>query len=231
MTMSVYLATSASVGHIKIGKWSGRVNDLLSRYKMYFGASTEVHYFVTPACDKIEKEFISHFEQNLMCGELFTKHDGDLAMYINYFQNQHKLVGIVVQSSAGIARNRKKSRTPNERGDVAKKERDPLHKCKVCGYETAFITAMRKHVASIKPCKRDIPRPDPMYQEMHDLYFGEPKPKELKRSICQSCSRELSCAAALSRHKKTCKGVSENMLVMVTDLQKRLHKLEVQAKR
>lgn len=87
--------------------------------------------------------------------------------------------------------------------------RKAIHKCRVCDYETAYSTAMKKHLSCVKPCG-GVPCTDPIYQEMIDRYLNDTgKKKDKKIPLCKSCLKEFSCSASLSRHRKSCKGLPQ----------------------
>jgi len=100
------------------------------------------------------------------------------------------------------------------------------HKCKLCGYETPWSTSMERHIKKKKKCSK-LAEEHPLFQEMFSTYVLKKEVnKGEKKFICQKCTKELSCAPALSRHKRTCKGLPEiNHSIKL--LEERVQKLEV----
>jgi hypothetical protein len=99
-----------------------------------------------------------------------------------------------------------------------------IHTCTACGFQTPFTTSMKRHILRVKPCK---PVLDPDYLEMKQKYIDTKKPEfPTKKRTCKKCMVELSCSQALSRHKKTCKGLPQQVLDQLTAMNIRIEAVE-----
>ncbi len=81
MTMEVsgmlYVVTSPLLAAVKIGRWSGTLEALASRYRTTFGTQLELHTTPTSDCHAAEATLLEALSAHNISGELFEKSDID----------------------------------------------------------------------------------------------------------------------------------------------------------
>jgi len=83
----IYIVSSPHVLLVKVGIWCNCLSILASRYKMYYGSNIRLLIFHVNSSlekEKIEKDFMCHFRQERVSGELFDKKAYD--EYITFLQ-------------------------------------------------------------------------------------------------------------------------------------------------
>lgn len=83
----VYLATSSNVNAVKVGYWTNSEKMLLSRYKTYYGAKTQLWVFrcnFTSPAAKIEAAFKQKFAGKRESMELYKKTTENMQLYLDF---------------------------------------------------------------------------------------------------------------------------------------------------
>ena len=79
----LYVVSSSDFIPVKIGKWSGTIENLCSRYGTLLARHMRIDYVrVSIDMDKEEEQMLSHFEEHCIGGELFRKQHQEL--YVEY---------------------------------------------------------------------------------------------------------------------------------------------------
>ena len=71
--MFVYLVTSPLLNGIKIGRWSGSLHGLRSRFVTSYGPGIAIQARYVANCTVIEKDMHAMFKGQCLGGELFCK--------------------------------------------------------------------------------------------------------------------------------------------------------------
>jgi hypothetical protein len=69
----VYCITSNICDGIKIGYWKGSINNLIKRYKTYYGNNLDIFYIKTMNPREIEQECFNNFKKYKLSNELYKK--------------------------------------------------------------------------------------------------------------------------------------------------------------
>lgn len=79
----VYVVKCKSLPFVKLGRWSGTLGALQSRYQMYYGKECEYYTFAVRDSKITERMLKVHFSSHRMSGELFVVNDATpVAWYV-----------------------------------------------------------------------------------------------------------------------------------------------------
>ena len=81
----IYIISSPLIHAIKIGYWTGTINDLKSRYIMVFGKDIELYYKNVDNAREREQQMHEEFQKYNISGELFEKEN--LKLYVDFLEN------------------------------------------------------------------------------------------------------------------------------------------------
>ena len=153
----VYVITSPLLAAVKIGRWSGSLEALASRYKTTMGPEVEMHVCKASNCHKAEQLLLQQFADQNISGELFSK--DSMQDYIKQMQ--------AICSS---------EESSGQHGTKRKSTTLPYHVKKQPAYNPAYDEASCFRTAS--EIYKDIIGEKDSKQDM--MYFGKEMAKEYR---------------------------------------------------